>query len=82
MAELTTIEGRTRPARINAEIVKILEDMLDAAKTGKIESVVLVVLHADGDVETICPTNDNFHKLLGGISQLQFNMMSAKRAAE
>jgi hypothetical protein len=79
MPVLTSIEGRTRPAQIRNDVVDILQRALDEAKAGKITAVSLAILCADGDVETIASPSDHLYKMIGAVSQLQFNMLSAQR---
>ena len=78
MADLRSIEGRTRPAQVLADVVEILQRTLQEAREGKITSVALAICRSDNDVETIASPSDNFHRMLGAVSQLQFNMASNK----
>lgn len=79
MADLVSIEGKTRPAKLQGDVVAILERALGEAKEGKIVSVALAILCSDGDVEVIASPTDHFYKMVGALGQLQFDMMTGHR---
>lgn len=76
MAELLSLEGRTRPAQVNSSVVSMLTDILKEAQEGRIVSVALVSLDSDLSVSTWVSETDNFYRLLGGIEQMKFNMLT------
>lgn len=76
VAEVVSIEGRTRPAEVNQSIIDLLERLLTDARNGEIVGIAGVSLMTGGDVATFSSENDSFYKLVGAIEQLKFEMFA------
>lgn len=77
MAELRAIE--TRPAKIQSAVVDMLSDALEKAKAGNVTSLAMVMVLAEGGIETVVSPSDDFYHMLGAVTQLLFNMTAAQR---
>ncbi len=66
------------PLEPNAELVRLLEDLLHAAQQGKIRGMAYAVVQHTGDLVTgwnTLPSRANVFTLLGGLDYLRFRVM-------
>lgn len=57
------------------ETIKILEHLLENARSGEIQEVVVVAVQADGDLSFDWSSLFDKHKILGAISVLQYRIL-------
>lgn len=66
----------TRKVEINQDVVNLLKDMLARAERGEFKGVAVVGIEQDGSSVTTSSQSECFQQLIGGLSILQFRMMS------
>lgn len=65
------IELKTRPAVISDTVIARLEEVLADARAGKIVSVAIAGVEADGTIVSAWSETDDFGRLLGAVSRLE-----------
>ena len=60
-----------RPAVVVASVVERLEEVLAAAREGKIVGVAIATIDLDGSIGAAWSETDNFPALLGSIARLE-----------
>jgi hypothetical protein len=76
MGELLSIEGKTRPAEINAGIIETLEDWLADARNGDIKSLLMVRVDVDDSFIISIPANDCTLQLLGAVEFAKHDLIA------
>lgn len=76
MADILSIDGRTRPSVLREEIVDCLSRWLESAKRGELTSLAMAAVHSDGDTMICVPPTDEFSKILGAVTMLQHDMLN------
>lgn len=67
--------------RMDADVVKLLQEMLDRAKAGGIQSVALAYVKADGNIATRWAGVRDVIPMVAAISALHFEYMNGFRGA-
>ena len=71
MSNVKSIHGSAIPGQPVPEVVEMLEDMLEEARSGSLRSVAMVGVRESNEVLTYYHSEDNFFTLLGGVACLQ-----------
>jgi hypothetical protein len=70
------VEIKTRPASINESVIARLEDVLAEARAGKITAIAIAGLEIGGAIIAAWSETDDFGRLLGAVSRLEFRINS------
>lgn len=74
MRKVASIGGLTPPDQAVPETIKIIESMLDKARSGEIRSIAIVGVKANQSVVSCWHSEEQFHTLLGAASWLSYRM--------
>ncbi len=77
MSNVKSIHGTSVPGQPVPEVVDLLEDMLEEARSGSLRSVAMVGVKESNEVLTYYHSEDNFFTLLGGVACLQSRLTLA-----
>ena len=67
---MSVVELKTRPIKVNEDVVARLEEALAQAREGNIAAVGIAVVHSDGAISRSWSESDSFGLLLGSVSRL------------
>jgi len=73
-AKLFSLVERLPPARVNADIVEMLTDLLEQAKAGEISGIVVGILSPADEVST-CYCGLKLSMLSGLLNRVQYRIM-------
>lgn len=79
---MTIVSLQTRPKAINAEVVKILRELLAQAEAGDIEGLAYAARLPNGSCDTGSSSTDYFQELVGAVAILQHRMIEEMRQEE
>jgi len=68
------VEIRTRPAQVVESVVERLEEVLTAAREGRVLSVAAVSITIKGSIGSAWSETDDFGKLVGAVARLQHRL--------
>lgn len=68
---MAVFELKPRPLQVHESVVVRLEEVLERAREGKVVSVAIATLNADGSVGSAWSETDDFGKLLGSVCRLE-----------
>ena len=71
---MAVVELKTRPAEVVQSVVERLEEVLAAARAGKVVGVALATIDLDGSIGAAWSETDNFPCLLGAIARLEYRV--------
>lgn len=78
----TIVSLQTRPKAINAEVVKMLRELLAQAEAGDIEGLAYAAQLPNGSCLTESSTTDQFQRLIGAVAILQHDMIASRARTE
>lgn len=68
------VELKSRPAVVIESVVTRLEEVLAEAREGKITAVAIAGVSSDGSTVQAWSETDDFGKLLGAVTRLQYRI--------
>jgi hypothetical protein len=68
------VELKSRPAQVVESVVERLEEVLAAAREGRIVSVAIATISVDGSLGSAWSETDDFGKLVGAVARLQHRL--------
>lgn len=74
MTNIASLNGLAPPDQSVPETIRLLEEMLEKARSGEIRSVAVVTVKANGNVTSCWHSEDQFHTLLGALSWISHRM--------
>lgn len=79
--QLRVVELKTDKTETQSEVVSLLEELLERAKTGEFEGFAWTASQKDGASKTGWTRSMDFHTLLSGVTTLQWRMISQREAS-
>lgn len=79
-AQLVSIEGRTRSAEVNSDVVRILKEWLERAESGDLVQVSICGVNADHSTRSESSMCDCFQLALAAVTVLQHRMLEEQRS--
>lgn len=70
------VELKTRPAKQNAETIRLLKQWLAMAETGELQIIAMAGILSDGASQSCASSSDDIQRLLGAIAILNYRIMS------
>jgi hypothetical protein len=68
------VELKSRPTQVIESVVERLEEALAEAREGTITAVAIAVVNSDGSTSHSWSEADDFGKLMGAITRLQYRL--------
>ena len=82
MSKVISLDGRVPLVDRDPEIVRVLEELLDDAKAGRLEGVAIAGVSKDGFIHCVWKGATKITTMLGTIRLLEFDMVLANREHE
>ena len=76
-ADIISIETKAAPADRDADVIALLESLLDDARFGRIEGVAIAAVSKDGFIRCSWRGSTKATAMLGTIERLKYDMLLA-----